>query len=67
MLKRGGKQIITIRIYAGDIERLERFFPSLKYNMAIRELLHQRLNEIEEKYNQTVREKAPAPKIEGTI
>ena len=60
---RGDKEKVTIRLYIGDKERLRRFFPTLDYNRAIREIIKHALDRAEEKFNQQVVTKHPAPKI----
>jgi hypothetical protein len=62
-MARGDKVLITIRIYAGDRERLQRFFPSIDYNRAIREIVHQQLNVLEEALNKKGKVSVPVPDI----
>lgn len=62
MAQRGNKTIVTIRIYDGDRERLERFYPTLKYNRAIREIIKKHLDGLEETLN---RSSPPIPKVDA--
>ena len=61
MPPRGDKVIVTIRLFAGDRERLQRFYPTMNYNNAIRQIVHRHLNSAEETYNREVIEKHKPP------
>lgn len=43
-----------IQLFAGDVERLQRFLPGIQVNRAIRELIHTKLNELELRITQPV-------------
>lgn len=51
-------QKVTIRLYAGDFERLGCLFPKMGANKAIREILRRKIETIEAKVG-------PAPELEN--
>ena len=55
-MARAGKplQMVSIRIYAGDIERLRKLYPSVPHNRAIREIIHKHLNRVEALYREQI-------------
>lgn len=62
---RGDKEKITIRLYSGDRERIQRFFPGLPYQQALREIVKAHLDKIQARYEKDIAERHPAPKIGG--
>ena len=53
------KTKVNIRLFDGDLERLQSFYPDTPYNKVIRLLLHAHLNGLEKKALERVGEKFP--------
>lgn len=47
-------EMVSVRIYAGDKERLQKMYPSVPHNRAIREIVHKHLNRVEALYQEQV-------------
>lgn len=43
------KTKVTVRLYDGDAERLQRFYPTTAYSEVIRELVRQHLTRLEDR------------------
>lgn len=48
----------TIRLFKGDAEAMNRFYPQAGYNRAIRTLVHQHLRALEEKLSRRLSDSA---------
>lgn len=44
----------TIRLYEGDTEKLDLFYPELGHNAVIRETVHRLVKRTEERYNRRI-------------
>jgi hypothetical protein len=65
---RGDKRKITIRIFDGDLERAQRFYPHLNYNLVFRNIIHKHLDIAEEKFNQLISKPSlKAPKLDTSF
>lgn len=54
-------RMVSMRLYAEDIDELKRFFPEHGYNLVVREKIHQLVRALQE------REQEALTKLEGDI
>lgn len=52
---------VTVRLYEGDKERLNAYFPTQRYTKIIRELVHRTLRQLDEKLEV---DNLPAPEVD---
>lgn len=52
---------ITIRIYKGDLEQLEYWYPGVNYNKIIRALIRTAINKAKKRFGDERREMEPDP------
>lgn len=52
-------EVVTLRLYEGDRERMRDLYPSLGYNRAIREIIHKHLRQAESTITERAGEIAP--------
>ena len=58
---------VTIRLFAGDAERLQAYFPTVGYNRAIRTHIHRLLKHLDERTQQAADTKGIDILNEGDI
>ena len=51
-MKKSNLEKRTIRLYAGDAEKLAKFFPQVGYNLAIRTMVRNTIKKLEEEFQQ---------------
>ena len=64
-VKKGEMELVTIRLYTGDKDTLQSFFPNEGYNAVIRKMVNRICNQLRERANQHLETSNAATDIEA--